>query len=112
LYLDESMSDDERRRVGDSDARGLEAAFGRTAALRDEQRALAASEAAFRPRVAGLGWRGGVEERWRGGAAARWHGCVVASGRGGVVAWGRGGPAARERGSAAARAGGGGGSTV
>jgi hypothetical protein len=35
--------------------RGLEAAFGRTAALRDELRALAASGAAFQPRVAGLG---------------------------------------------------------
>jgi hypothetical protein len=86
--------------------RGLEAAFGRTAALRDEQRALAASGAAFRPRVAGLGWwrRGeAVARSLRGGAAARWHDCAVAPGHGGAVAWRRGGVGARRRGSSAAR---------
>jgi hypothetical protein len=104
------MSDDERRRVGDSDARGLEAAFGRTAALWDEQRALVASGAAFRPRVVGLGWwrRGGAVARClRGGEAVRRRGGVAARWRGGVVAWGLGGLAARELGHAAARAGGG-----
>jgi hypothetical protein len=85
---DGTRTDDERRRVGDSDARGLEAAFGRAAALRDEQRALAAS-AAFRPRVAGLGWRGGTGARRRGGTGARRPG--------GAGAWQRGGSGGRRR---------------
>jgi hypothetical protein len=83
---------------------------------------LAASGAAFRPRVAGLEWwrRGGAVARSlrgarrRGGAAVRWHGCAVEPGRGGAVAWQRGGVGARRRrssvarllGRAAARAGG------
>jgi hypothetical protein len=93
--------------------RGLEAAFGRTAALRDELRALAASGAAFRPRVAGLGWwrcggavarslRGGTEARRCCGAVARLRCGAVARRRGGVAARWRGGSAARRRRSSAA----------
>jgi hypothetical protein len=78
---DGTRTDDERRRVGDSDAQGLEAAFGRAAALRDEQRALAASGAAFRPRVAGLEWRGSVAARRRGSVAARRLGRAVTARR-------------------------------
>jgi hypothetical protein len=70
---DGTRTDDERRRVGDGDARGLEAVFGRAAALRDEQGA-----AALEPgqgRRSGLGWwawarRGGLEARRLGGCAA------------------------------------------
>jgi hypothetical protein len=45
--------------------------------------------------VAGLGWRGGVEERWRAA-------CAVVRWRGGAVAWGRGGMGARRPGDAGA----------
>jgi hypothetical protein len=88
---DGTRTDDEQRRVGDSDARGLEAAFGRAAALRDEQRA-AALEPGQGRRPTGVGGLGGSVPVSGGGPR-------------------RGGPAARERGSAVARAGGSG-STV
>jgi hypothetical protein len=61
-----TRTDDERRRVGDGDARGLEAAFGRAAALQDEQGAAAlepgqgaVAHGRWRPRGrrSGLGWR-------------------------------------------------------
>jgi hypothetical protein len=82
---DVTQTDDERRRVGDGDARGLEAAFGRAAALRDEQGAVAlesgqgaAAHGRWRPRGrrSGLGWRawarrGGAEARRLDGAAMR-----------------------------------------
>jgi hypothetical protein len=83
---------------------GLEAVFGRTAALRDEQRALAASGAAFRPQVAGLGWHGGAVARLRSGAGARRRGGVGARWRGGTAARRRGSVAARRLGRAAAAA--------
>jgi hypothetical protein len=86
--------------------RGLEAAFGRTAALRDEQRALAASGAAFRPRVAGLEWwrRGGAVARsLRDGAAVRRHDGTAAQWRRGAAARWRGGSVARRRGSSGGR---------
>jgi hypothetical protein len=62
---DGTRTDDERRQVGDSDAQGLEAVFGRAAALWDEQRAAtlepgqgAMAHGRWRPRGrhSGLGW--------------------------------------------------------
>jgi hypothetical protein len=101
LYLDEPTSvhgrtvddgtrtDDERRRVGDSDARGLEAAFGWAAVLRDEQRAAAlepgqgaTAHGVWRPRGrrSGLGGDCVVAQR-RGSVAARWLGRAAAARR-------------------------------
>jgi hypothetical protein len=55
---DGTRADDKRRQVGDGDARGLEAAFGRAAALQDEQGAAAAHGRWWpRGRCSGLGWR-------------------------------------------------------
>jgi hypothetical protein len=78
---DGTRMDDERRRVGYNDTRGLEAAFGRAVALRDEQRAAALElgQGRWPTGVGGLG--GGVPAS--DGAAAWWPSDTGAWQRGG-----------------------------